>query len=225
MTTTCFGFGPHYNEDLLEPMAGAGGGNYWYGETEDQVAGVSFPQSHPVRQTPEHGWRVLLHDLYANSPKALGLVFHVEEVRELGQVQLGEVRVEADVVTDTGIEHRTTTMPVLANLDGEDHIEPDVETTFLWFEAGRAREEAVRRADRGDFDGAAASLRSAARGLAACPPSPGLADEIEDLEAEAARLEQRRYDASDVGPGRSPSPGLAPARRAPRAPWPPGCRR
>ena len=33
--------------------------------------------------------------------------------------------------------------------------------------------------------------------LAACPAAPGLAEEIEDLEAEASRMEQRRYDASD----------------------------
>ncbi|MBA3317723.1 MAG: hypothetical protein H0T50_06475 [Gemmatimonadales bacterium] len=112
-------------------------------------------------------------------------------------MQLGEVRVEADVVTEVGIEHRTTVMPVVANLDGADHVEPTVEQTFLRFEAARAREEAVRRADRGDYDGAAASLRATARNLAACPAGPGLAEEIEDLEANAARLDERQYDASD----------------------------
>lgn len=112
-------------------------------------------------------------------------------------MQLGEVRIEADVVAESGIEHRVTIMPVLANLDGEDRVEPVVEQTFLRFQAARAREEAVRRADDGDFDGAAASLRVAASGLMACPPAPGTAEEIEDLEAEAARLEQRQYEASD----------------------------
>ena len=28
VSTTCIGFGAHYNEDLLEAMARAGGGNY-----------------------------------------------------------------------------------------------------------------------------------------------------------------------------------------------------
>ncbi|MDQ3136689.1 MAG: VWA domain-containing protein [Gemmatimonadota bacterium] len=227
VTTTCIGFGPAFNEDLLEPMAGAGGGNYWFVESEDQmagiyageieglvalaaqnvevevrlthprVAGVSFMQSYPVQPTADGGWKVVLHDLYATSPKALGLVFHVEDVRELGKVQLGEVRIEADVVTEWGIEHRVASMPVLANLDGEDRVEPVVEQTFLRFQAARAREDAVRRADHGDFDGAAASLRVAASGLTACPPAPGTAEEIADLEAEAARLEQRQYEASD----------------------------
>ena len=227
MTTTCIGFGAGFNEDLLEPMARAGGGNYWYVESDDQmvgifggeieglvalaaqnvevevrlthprVAGVSFLQSYQVQQTEAGGWRVPLHDLYATSPRALALLFHVEDVRELGKVPLGEVRIEADVVTEAGIEHRTVVMPVVANLDGTDHVEPTVEQTFLRFEAARAREEAVRRADRGDFGGAAESLRAVASSLAACPNAPELAEEIEDLQANAARLDERRYDASD----------------------------
>ena len=179
-------------------MARAGAGNYWFVESDDQmagifegeieglvalaaqnveievrlthpkVAGVSFLQSFPVTQTAD-GWKVALHDLYATSPKALALVFHVEDVRELGKVQLGEIRVEADVVHAAGIEHRTTVMPVVANLDGEDRIEPTVEQTFLRFQAARAREEAVRRADNGDFDTAAACLRDAAVALSRLP--------------------------------------------------------
>ncbi len=48
----------------------------------------------------------------------------------------------------------------------------------------------MRRADRGDFDAAAASLRDAAGELGAFPAAPGVAEEIEDLD-------QRRYDGSD----------------------------
>lgn len=227
ITTTCFGFGEHYNEDLLEAMARAGGGNYWYVEQDDQmaqifageieglvalaaqnveievrltdprVAGVSFLQSYQVEKTEAGGWRVRLNDLYATSPKALGLVLHVEDVREIGKVQLAEVRVEADVVTETGIEHRTTVIPVLANLDGEDHVEPAVEETFIRFQVAKAREEAVRLADRGDFDGAAASLGAARAALAACPPGPLVAEEVEDLEEQAARMRARLYEAKD----------------------------
>ena len=103
-------------------------------------------------------------------------------------MKLGEVRVEADVVTDTGIEHRTTVMPVLANLDGEDHVEPEVEHTFLRFQAAKAREDAVRLADGGEFDRAAAGLEAAAASLAPIALGPGMAEEIEDLQREAGRL-------------------------------------
>ena len=224
VSTSCIGFGPAYNEDLLEAMARAGAGNYWYVEQDDQMAGifageieglvslaaqnvsvevrlsdprvsgVSFLQSYEVKKTAEGGWRVRLHDLYATSPRALGLLLHVEDVRELGKVKLGEVRVEADVVTELGIEHRTTVMPVLANLDGEDHVEPTVEHTFLRFQAAKAREEAVRLADRGNLDRAASGLEAAAAALA---PVAGAAEEVEDLQREAQRLRERVYEAKD----------------------------
>ncbi len=226
VSTTCIGFGAHFNEDLLERMARAGGGNYWYVEADDQmagifageieglvalaaqnvevrvslthpsVAGVSFLQSYPVAQEAD-GWRVQLHDLYATSPKALGLIFHVEDVRDLGKVQLGEVVVEADVVTEAGIEHRVTRMQVVANLDGEDRLEPTVEQTFIRFQVAKAREEAIRQADRGEFDGAAMRLSEAATVLKAIPPSPAVIEEIEDLQEAAARLRQRQYESSD----------------------------
>jgi hypothetical protein len=80
---------------------------------------------------------------------------------------------------------------------GEDRVEAFVEQTFLRFQAARAREEAVRRADEGDFDGAAASLRDAVAGLSACPAAPGMAEEMNDLEEEAQRLQERIYESSD----------------------------
>jgi len=227
VSTTCIGFGAHFNEQLLEPMAAAGAGNYWYVESDDQmatifqgeveglvsvaaqnvelevrlthpdVAGVTFLQSYPVETTPEGAWWVTLNDLYATSPRAIGIVFHVEDVQNLGKAALGEVRIEADVLSETGTEHRTVIMPVVANLDGEDRIEPGVEQTFLQFHSARAREEAIRRADRGDYHGAAASLREAVTQLSVCEGVPMIAEEIEDLAAEAARLDARQYEAVD----------------------------
>ncbi len=143
------------------------------GEIEGLVA-----QSYPVEKAAGGGWRLRLNDLYATTPRALGLVLHVEDVRELGKVLLAEVRVEADVITEAGIEHRTTVMPILANLDGEDRIEPVVEQTFIQFQVAKAREEAMRHADRGEFDQA-------------------VAEEMEDLEEESRRLRDRLYEAKD----------------------------
>ena len=227
VSTTCIGFGAGFNEDLLEPMARAGArqllvrrvgrpdgrdlrrrdrGPGRPGGAERGGRGPAHPSARrrrqlpavlPGQQTAEGGWRVALHDLYATSPKALALVFHVEDVRELGKVPLGEVRIEADVVHADGIEHRTIVMPVVANLDGEDQIEPTVEQTFLRFQAARAREEAVRRADEGDFDAAAACLARRGRRARGLPDAPGCREEIEDLRAEAAQLDERRYDAAD----------------------------
>lgn len=226
VTTTCIGFGAGFNEDLLQTMARSGGGNYWYVEQDDQMAaifegeieglvalaahnvevevrlthpgaaGVSFLQDYTVLATPDGRWRATLGDLHAVSPLALGLIFHVDDAQALGKVQVAEVRVEADVVQPGGIEHRTTVMPVWANLDGADHIEPRVEATLLRFEAAKAREEAVRRADQGDYAGAAQVLRSVSERLLV-PGDALLAEEREDLMREAVRFEQQRYVAED----------------------------
>jgi Ca-activated chloride channel family protein len=227
ISTTCIGFGADYNEELLEPMARDGGGNYWFVEAEDQMAdifeneieglvalsaqnvsieirlthpaaaGVTFLQSIPVVTTPDGAWRVTLGDLYATSPRSLGIRFHVNDVAQLGKVEVARVRIEADVVTDEGITHRTTIMPVMANLDGSDHVEPVVEETFLRFEAARAREEAITLADQGDYDRASTVLREQIVACSVLADSAEMAAEIADLRQEAERLSQRQYSAMD----------------------------
>jgi hypothetical protein len=161
------------------------------------AAGVTFLQSYPVAKTPRGTWRATLGDLYATTPLALGVVFHVEDVGLLGKTAVAEVRIEADIVTAAGIEHRTTVMPVIANLDGIDHVEPTVEKVFLRFEVARAREEAVRLADGDDFVQAARTLREASQKLASITDDEALMEEREDLVAEAGRLEQEQYDARE----------------------------
>ncbi len=227
VSTTCIGFGASFNEDLLRAFADAGGGNYWYVESTDQmasvfqgeieglvalaaqnvtvevrpvhqgVAGVSFLPQLPLTHL-EDGWRVALGDLYATAPRSLGIVAHVEEVAELGTVTIAEVKIRADVVTDDGIAHQVITLPVVANLDGTRRMEPLVEQTFLRFELARAREEAVARADRGEFTDAACTLREvAARCTDFIPGDTTLVEIRDDVLAEASRLEARQYDASD----------------------------
>jgi Ca-activated chloride channel family protein len=225
--TTCIGFGAHFSENLLRAMSDAGAGNYWYVERHDQmggifdeeieglvalaaqnleievtvsdehVVGMGFPQGYPVQRIGERGYRVLMGDLYATSPRHLGVIFLVEEIEELGETCLGEVKVTADHIVSEGIEHRVTTLSVMANLDGADHVEPEVERTLLRFEAAKAREEAVEQADGGHYDQAAAILREARQKLAKHEDDPAVAEEMDDLAAEADRLATQIYDASD----------------------------
>lgn len=227
VSTTCIGFGAGFSEDLLRGMSEAGGGNFWYVEQADQMApvfqgeieglvalaaqnvrievlpvhprlgGVSFVPSVPVA-TAEAGWQVALGDLYATSPRAQGIVAHVEDVAELGTVTVAEVRVRADVVSEAGITQQVITLPLVANLDGTTRVEPVVEQTFLAFEVARAREEALAHADRGDLEAAAQRLQQA---LGAIDASPGGATQFgelrEDISAAVQEFRQRVYTVSD----------------------------
>ncbi len=228
VSTSCIGFGATFNEDLLQAMAQGGRGNYWYVENSDQlagifaeeieglvslvaqnveveirlcnprVAGVTLLQSYPVHQLPDGARRVTMGDLYASSPLALGLLLHVEDVAELGPVHLADVAIRSDAVTATGIEQRTITKTVSANLTGRDELEPQVEQTFLRYEVARARNTAVAQADEGDLDGAAETLLAAARKLDELEHhDPALSEMRDDLAAEAERCMERKYEAKD----------------------------
>ena len=228
VSTTCIGFGAHFNEDLLQLMAKTGRANYWYVERDDQMSamfdeeieglvalaaqnvkvdvqlthpkamGVSFLQAYPVDAAPDNTWRVTLGDCYATSPLALGVIFHVEDVATLGAVEVATVRTEADLIRPGGIEHVVTTLPVLANLDGTDHPEATVERTFMRFEAAKAREEAVRRADAGDFDGAASTLLAASEIMSPYTFNDAvLRGEVDDMRRESARMAAHEYSSRD----------------------------
>ena len=225
VSTTTIGFGAGFNEDLLKAMSAAGHGNAWYVERTDQmtgifdeeieglvtlagqnveveirlthpqVQGVTMLQEYPVRRDPDGAWHVTLGDCLATSPLALGLVFHVEEVRSLGEARLGDVIVRGDFLVPGGIEHRTTKLAVMANLDGADHLQPEVERTLVRFQVAQTRDQAVRAADRGQFDEAATLMHRAASTLASACPEAG--EEIADLTAQAEQLRERRYTSED----------------------------
>ena len=227
VSTTCIGFGPHFNEDLLKGMADGGAGHFWYVERADQmtgsfegeigglvslaaqnvaveatlshpgVAGVSVVPDLPVQRTPEGGWRIKLGDLYAVQPRSVGFVFHVENAGQLGNVELGKIAVHADILRPEGIEHRTTTLPVMATLDGQDHVVADVESAFLRFQIARARDEAIRLADQGDLRGAGHTLRQVAQSIAEDTRDESLLEVRNDLLAESAQLYDSVYEAAD----------------------------
>jgi len=227
VSTSCIGFGPGFNEDLLRAMSESGGGHFWYVEALDQmtgafegeieglvslaaqnlvlevtlthpgVAGVSLIPDVPAERTAEGAWRIRLGDLYAVQPRSLGVIFHVENVTQLGDVELGQVRLQADLIKPEGIEHQTIVLPVMATLDGQDHVVPEVETSFLRFAAAQAREEAIREADQGQFDKAANTLRDAVKRFGSYAESHELCELRDDLVAEADRLAQKIYRSED----------------------------
>jgi hypothetical protein len=99
--------------------------------------------------------------------------------------------VEADVWTDAEtLERQRIVLPLGWSPEAGTQTHPEVERVFILLEAARARREAVERGDQGDLDGAARTLREAARSLEARKVDDlTVREEIQDLARTAEEME------------------------------------
>jgi Ca-activated chloride channel family protein len=128
------------------------------------------------------GVQIQLGDAYAGDRRRVVLAFHVPALAELGVVSIADIVLRYVSVGDEITVHEVT-IPVGVNLVSADEAaasSPDLEVVeeTLVLRAAKAREEAIRRADEGDFKGAQLVLRSAATGLR----KAGLEDEAGALD-------------------------------------------
>ncbi|MDQ8155225.1 MAG: VWA domain-containing protein, partial [Gemmatimonadota bacterium] len=215
ISTSTVGFGIDYDEDLLKAMADAGQGNTWYIERVDQAASVFLEEiegllslsaqnltvtltgSAAVRDVVVWGeWPTVAHtndltislgDLYAREPRRLLVEFVVSDrmAKKMGGA-VGEVRLEADVLTaDGGVHHVIVTFPIAANLEEAQRVEPTIETQVLLAQAAKARKEAAEHQERGEIREAANVLREAARAMQRSPQGEAseVVRELRDMHA------------------------------------------
>jgi len=223
ITTTTIGFGADYDEELLRAMAEAGGGHSYYIEDADQAPGVFeeeiegllslSAQNIEVKVRPDtavelvnvhndypshggaDGITLNVGDLYARDPKSLLIEFFAPGLEALGDRNIADVVVTADVMlADGSIEHQEIRIPVAAALSGEGREEAEIRRVHVLLSAAKARDEARKRGRQGDFVGAAAMLREAS---VACVNSPGMEEQAEDLAAMAAKYEMREVSPAD----------------------------
>lgn len=223
VTTTTIGFGADYDEQLLRSMADAGGGNTFYIETPDQAPGVFEEEiegllslaaqniSIEVRPTddvelvrvhhdvPAHqiegGFALEFGDLYAREPRSVLIEFFAPCVLDSTQREIARIIMRADVLTaEGGVEHQEITIPIASTLSAEGHSEPEIQRQVLLLSAAKAREEALRRRDMGDFGGAEHVLRetSAALSVAACE-APEVSEQAGDLNALADQMRENSF--------------------------------
>ena len=161
----------------------------------------------PVAELPdEKGLRAELGDLYAREPKALLIEFFVPLVDPAADVatRIADVVIHAHVLTSAGgVERQEVRLAISAPLSAAGHEEPEVRREVLLLSAARAREEALRARERGDFEGGGSALRSAAFELMEALPALGPADltlreEVADLEALAATFEESAVSEADA---------------------------
>jgi Ca-activated chloride channel family protein len=108
-----------------------------------------------------------LGDLFSDELKTLVLELSIPALKDLGRVEVAHLRFEYDELQDKGVEHRVIEVPVWVNVAQPTDVEgqlpdPDVTKTALLLEAARAREAAIKEADRGNFEEASQILKDTA---------------------------------------------------------------
>jgi len=104
-----------------------------------------WPASAPANAT----FQFDLGDLYAAEPKPLLFELFVPVDRlallQSDRTPIATLTTSADVLLATGgVEHRTTHLPIASSIEGQQHLEPEIEFAVVLARAARGREEAAR---------------------------------------------------------------------------------
>jgi Ca-activated chloride channel family protein len=229
ISTTTIGFGADYDEHLLRAMAEAGGGNTFYIESADQASAIfndeleglfglsaqnltvsvapapsvtlaAVHHDYPRTSDANGVARLDLGDLYAREPRALLCEFLVSDIAGQDDVAVATLIVTADVITPEGIEHRTIELPITVSLADGPSVNAEVQRELLLLQSARARMDALRAQQEGDFSGAHARLASMGAQLRASPFALEelVAEDAADLELMAMRVGEAPASAADL---------------------------
>jgi Ca-activated chloride channel homolog len=167
-----------------------------------EVQMVSVLNEYPVVGVPG-GFQLQLGDAYAEERRRVVFELHIPELARLGVAKVAEVVVRYVVIGEEIAAHELT-LPITVNMVSADEAaagEADVEVVeeVLVLKAAMAEDEARKKADEGDFEGAKALLQSTAGKLREMAPESSKAVELlrqaEDMEIHSASMSPARYDA------------------------------
>jgi Ca-activated chloride channel family protein len=222
VSTSSIGIGDDFNEDLLISMASAGAGNSWHVKTADdmqrifavELEGLIAQVAHAVTLglVPADGVRLsdVLNDfelgetgryklpnLQAGSPIDVVVQLRIPEQAEGAKMRLLDLRLgytpqemKAAEVTKQVFEVEFASLEAVSSLP----VNHEVAKAVQMLMNARARAEAVRRMDAGDYVGSQQVLREAriASHVAFAPMASS-----EDVAAELASLEEYHTTLAD----------------------------
>lgn len=138
----------------------------------NHVKDIRQLNAYPVKEMPmARSYR--LGDLYSGEVKTLVLELAIPSLAALGQQQIAVVRFAYDELTANGIAHHENEVGVQVNMSTS-AMEPapeqaQVTQAVLLLQAANARQEAIQRADHGQFDEASRVLKAVASEIAQAP--------------------------------------------------------
>ena len=226
VSTSTIGIGADFNEDLLMPMAQSGGGNAWHVVEPDdmqrifqvELEGLIAQFAHTVSLSliPADGVRIVdmlndfdltetgryrLPNLQAGSPLDILVELKVGSEEVGTQMRLLDLRLgftpqdakNAEVLKQA----HTVEFATRAEVERSEMNEEVMKTVQFLMNA-RARNEAMKRLDRGDYAGAEVIIGTALSQTqalgASYPLAPGMAEEMASLQETATSLKDRLKD-------------------------------
>ncbi len=212
VTLSTFGLGRDFEEDLLIAMAEAGGGSFYYIQSPDQIPGIfeqelcgllsTVAQNLTVKLktgdgvsvsgvlgypfSAGNGISINLPDIYSGESKII-LVELVISPHDEGSHKLLDLELEyADVRENLALVSLKATLETkFTNYPGEGPVENlEVIKHVELFRCAEAKEEAIRLADQGDYEGGRNVLNQQMMNISKLVQSnddPELAEEVKEL--------------------------------------------
>ncbi|MBM0743768.1 macro domain-containing protein [Phormidium sp. CLA17] len=209
ISTSTMGVGDNYNEDLLSAMASSGDGNYYYIASPEQLPGIFereltglvatvgtnvalaiAPQGNVVVAdvlndlTVNDQGEFQLPNLISGSPLDVVVRFKIPALAhssDLCTIHLSWTDPHQARLTQQAVLH----LPVVTAAQFETlPLNQDVQQQVVLMMAARAKKEAIRLVDRGEFDGASAVLQEAKKRVldSNVPMSAPEAEQLGDLD-------------------------------------------
>ena len=133
----------------------------------EHVASVNQLNAYPM-QTDGKKYEFRLGDIFGEEEKVLVLELSIPALETMGEQQIATLLFAYDeLLPDGGTKHRTWEMPVMVNVQAtsDQPLLPNPEVTgkVLLLQAAQVRQDAVKAADRGEYDTASTILRDVAK--------------------------------------------------------------
>lgn len=219
VSTTTLGVGEDYDEDLLEAMSRSGGGNFYHIQEIEQLTSIFNAELQGLMATCgntvslglEPHPDVVVVDVLNNLERTpygryqlpnlvMGNTTHVVVRLKVPPLVKAANLCQFRLAWNQPQQSQRQVLKVALNLPGigsgqlsDFPVNEEVQQWVTLLMAARARQEAIRQIDQGNYDQAMDVLSCARVEAAACAPTPMMAEEVELLSQLESDLHHREY--------------------------------